>query len=120
MRGQIADPHLANKARAGRAEDIRGCLSCNQMCWGRRSRAVAQWTRDGARIVSLLDGTQTRVAADSLVLATTNVAEDRVSRASKAVGSTFAQSATAWPRDKRLTPSMMAVRSRWKSEVKDR
>ncbi|PZO80605.1 MAG: oxidoreductase [Mesorhizobium amorphae] len=38
VRGQIADPHLANKAQAGRAEDIRGCLSCNQMCWGRRSR----------------------------------------------------------------------------------
>lgn len=38
VRGQIADPHLARKARAGRPEDIRGCLSCNQMCWGRRSR----------------------------------------------------------------------------------
>ncbi|MCO5080262.1 MAG: FAD-dependent oxidoreductase [Rhizobiaceae bacterium] len=38
VRGQIADPHLAVKAEAGRAEDIRGCLSCNQMCWGRRSR----------------------------------------------------------------------------------
>ena len=38
VRGQIADPHLANKAREGRAEDIRTCLSCNQMCWGRRSR----------------------------------------------------------------------------------
>src|SRR5690606_10660213 len=38
VRGQIADPHLANKAAGGRAEDIRGCLSCNQMCWGRRSR----------------------------------------------------------------------------------
>ena len=38
VRGQIADPHLANKAREGKAEDIRGCLSCNQMCWGRRSR----------------------------------------------------------------------------------
>lgn len=38
VRGQIADPHLANKARAGTPEDIRGCLSCNQMCWGRRSR----------------------------------------------------------------------------------
>tara|TARA_R110002020_G_scaffold16307_2_gene57557 strand:- start:38648 stop:40636 length:1989 start_codon:yes stop_codon:yes gene_type:complete len=38
VRGQIADPHLANKAHQGRAEDIRGCLSCNQMCWGRRSR----------------------------------------------------------------------------------
>ena len=38
VRGQIADPHLANKAREGRAEDIRTCLSCNQMCWGRRGR----------------------------------------------------------------------------------
>ena len=38
VRGQIADPHLANKAQAGRAEDIRPCLSCNQMCWGRRFR----------------------------------------------------------------------------------
>ena len=38
VRGQIADPHLANKAASGRAHDIRGCLSCNQMCWGRRSR----------------------------------------------------------------------------------
>ncbi len=38
VRGQIADPHLAAKAAAGRAEDIRGCISCNQMCWGRRSR----------------------------------------------------------------------------------
>ena len=38
VRGQIADPHLVAKARDGRPEDIRGCLSCNQMCWGRRSR----------------------------------------------------------------------------------
>ena len=38
VRGQIADPHLAAKAAAGRPEDVRGCLSCNQMCWGRRSR----------------------------------------------------------------------------------
>ena len=38
VRGQIADPHLAEKARQGRPEDIRGCISCNQMCWGRRSR----------------------------------------------------------------------------------
>ena len=38
VRGQIADPHLANKAKEGRPEDIRPCLSCNQMCWGRRSR----------------------------------------------------------------------------------
>ena len=38
VRGQIADPHLANKALQDRPEDIRGCISCNQMCWGRRSR----------------------------------------------------------------------------------
>ncbi|MEH7828543.1 FAD-dependent oxidoreductase [Gemmobacter denitrificans] len=38
VRGQIADPHLANKTAAGRADDVRGCISCNQMCWGRRSR----------------------------------------------------------------------------------
>ena len=38
VRGQIADPHLSNKAREGRSEDIRTCLSCNQMCWGRRGR----------------------------------------------------------------------------------
>ena len=38
VRGQIADPHLANKARDGNVEDIRPCISCNQMCWGRRHR----------------------------------------------------------------------------------
>lgn len=38
VRGQIADPHLARKTAEGRTEDVRGCLSCNQMCRGRRSR----------------------------------------------------------------------------------
>ena len=38
VRGQIADPHLARKTAEGRTDDIRGCISCNQMCWGRRSR----------------------------------------------------------------------------------
>jgi 2,4-dienoyl-CoA reductase-like NADH-dependent reductase (Old Yellow Enzyme family)/thioredoxin reductase len=38
VRGQIADPHLAQKASQDRPEDVRGCISCNQMCWGRRSR----------------------------------------------------------------------------------
>ena len=38
VRGQIADPHWVNKTREGRDDDIRGCISCNQMCWGRRSR----------------------------------------------------------------------------------
>lgn len=38
VRGQIADPYLVAKAREGRLDDIRGCLSCNQQCWGRRGR----------------------------------------------------------------------------------
>ena len=38
VRGQIADPHLVNKAKENRSDDIRRCISCNQMCWGRRSR----------------------------------------------------------------------------------
>jgi len=38
VRGQIADPHMASKAMQDRPEDVRPCISCNQMCWGRRSR----------------------------------------------------------------------------------
>ena len=38
VRGQIADPHLATKAMEDRPDDVRGCISCNQMCWGRRYR----------------------------------------------------------------------------------
>ncbi|SHJ09435.1 2,4-dienoyl-CoA reductase [Shimia gijangensis] len=38
VRGQIADPHLVTKAQEDRIDDIRGCLSCNQQCWGRRGR----------------------------------------------------------------------------------
>jgi 2,4-dienoyl-CoA reductase-like NADH-dependent reductase (Old Yellow Enzyme family) len=60
VRGQIADPHLVAKARAGRAADVRPCISCNQLCWGRRSRdywisclvnpsAGREWAWDGDR-----------------------------------------------------------------------
>lgn len=35
VRGQIADPDFAAKARAGDTNDIRLCLSCNQECVGR-------------------------------------------------------------------------------------
>jgi 2,4-dienoyl-CoA reductase (NADPH2) len=35
VRGQIADPDFAAKARSGHAIDIRTCLSCNQECVGR-------------------------------------------------------------------------------------
>jgi mycofactocin system FadH/OYE family oxidoreductase 2 len=35
VRGQIADADFVAKARSGRADDIRLCLSCNQECVGR-------------------------------------------------------------------------------------
>jgi 2,4-dienoyl-CoA reductase-like NADH-dependent reductase (Old Yellow Enzyme family) len=38
VRGQIADPYLVAKTRADRADEVRPCISCNQLCWGRRSR----------------------------------------------------------------------------------
>jgi 2,4-dienoyl-CoA reductase-like NADH-dependent reductase (Old Yellow Enzyme family) len=38
VRGQIADPYLVAKARDDRAAEVRPCISCNQLCWGRRSR----------------------------------------------------------------------------------
>src|SRR3984885_12232124 len=38
VRGQIADPDFAARARAGEAAQIRTCLSCNQECAGRVGR----------------------------------------------------------------------------------
>jgi mycofactocin system FadH/OYE family oxidoreductase 2 len=35
VRGQICDPAFARKAREGRSESIRLCISCNQYCIGR-------------------------------------------------------------------------------------
>jgi len=35
VRGQIADPDFARKARDGRTDDIRYCIACNQNCYGR-------------------------------------------------------------------------------------
>lgn len=60
VRAQIADPHLVNKARNGAVEQIRPCISCNQMCWARRHRdywisclvnpsAGREWTWGGDR-----------------------------------------------------------------------
>lgn len=34
VRATICDPEFANKAREGRAEDIRACIGCNQACIG--------------------------------------------------------------------------------------
>ena len=60
VRGQIADPDFAAKARAGATDDIRLCLSCNQECVGRMglnrwlgcienpgTGREAQWRREG-------------------------------------------------------------------------
>ena len=33
-RAMICDPEMANKARAGRTDDIRACIGCNQACIG--------------------------------------------------------------------------------------
>ena len=38
VRSQIADPHFVAKAQSGRRADIRPCISCNQLCIGRRMR----------------------------------------------------------------------------------
>ena len=37
VRELIADPHLPNKARAGRVDDIRMCIACVQSCVGRQN-----------------------------------------------------------------------------------
>ena len=34
VRANICDPEFANKAREGRAEEIRACIACNQACIG--------------------------------------------------------------------------------------
>ena len=35
VRGQIADPDFATKARDGRVDELRACIGCNQGCYGR-------------------------------------------------------------------------------------
>lgn len=34
VRANICDPEFANKAKAGRSDDIRACIACNQACIG--------------------------------------------------------------------------------------
>jgi hypothetical protein len=41
VRAQIADPDLVRKTRAGRADDVRPCIACNQGCIGGISRGGA-------------------------------------------------------------------------------
>ena len=33
-RAMICDPEMPTKAKAGRADDIRACIACNQACIG--------------------------------------------------------------------------------------
>ena len=40
VRELIADPHLPNKAREGRVDDIRTCIACVQSCVGRQNLAL--------------------------------------------------------------------------------
>ena len=40
VRELIADPHLPNKAREGRVDDIRMCVACVQSCVGRQNLAL--------------------------------------------------------------------------------
>ncbi|MEZ5775144.1 MAG: FAD-dependent oxidoreductase [Hyphomicrobiaceae bacterium] len=39
-RAMIADPEMANKAMAGRLDDIRACIGCNQACIGHYHQGV--------------------------------------------------------------------------------
>lgn len=39
-RAMICDPEMPNKARAGRFDDIRACIGCNQACIGRFQKGV--------------------------------------------------------------------------------
>ena len=41
VRGQICDPEFTRKARQGRTESIRLCISCNQYCLGRMGLSLS-------------------------------------------------------------------------------
>jgi 2,4-dienoyl-CoA reductase-like NADH-dependent reductase (Old Yellow Enzyme family) len=40
-RALICDPEMPNKARAGRSEDIRACIACNQACIGHAQLGIS-------------------------------------------------------------------------------
>jgi len=70
VRGQIADPDFAAKAKAGATDDIRLCLSCNQECVGRMG--LNRWLgcienphtgREAARVAATATATATATAA---------------------------------------------------------
>jgi mycofactocin system FadH/OYE family oxidoreductase 2 len=39
-RATICDPDLPRKAREGREDEIRNCVACNQVCWGRAMQGL--------------------------------------------------------------------------------
>lgn len=43
VRANICDPEFSNKAREGRAEDIRACIACNQACIGHGTHAGGEF-----------------------------------------------------------------------------
>lgn len=73
VRGQIADPDFAAKARAGATDEIRLCLSCNQECVGRmglnRWLGCIENPRTGREhTVAVADPRPARIARDVLVV----------------------------------------------------
>jgi 2,4-dienoyl-CoA reductase (NADPH2) len=65
VRGQIADPDFAAKARAGATDEIRLCLSCNQECVGRMG--LNRWL---GCIENPRTGREAEYAARSIALST--------------------------------------------------
>ena len=51
--------------------------------------SILEWHGDGATVVSHLDGSESRIGADTLVTATTNVAADWLSKELEAIGMPF-------------------------------
>jgi 2,4-dienoyl-CoA reductase-like NADH-dependent reductase (Old Yellow Enzyme family) len=73
VRGQIADPHMASKAFEDRPSDIRPCIFCNQMCWGRRIiPAVSHRRRVSSRNGTPPSTTRSGCARTSEALACSN------------------------------------------------
>lgn len=70
-RALIADPHLARKARVGRAHEITPCVACEQACFGRlyRGRHIScVGTPRTGRETEYPDTSTTEAACDLLVI----------------------------------------------------
>ncbi|MEZ5926424.1 MAG: FAD-dependent oxidoreductase [Hyphomicrobiaceae bacterium] len=68
-RATICDPEMPNKARAGRTEDIRACIACNQACIGHFQLGISisciQHPETGRELVY---GTRTRAPTPKRIL----------------------------------------------------